>query len=62
MSLIYNVVLVLGVQKSESVMYIHIFALFKILLPCRSSQSIEWSSLCYIVGSYQLPILYLEVT
>ena len=48
--LIYNVVLVSGVQQSASVIHIHIFILFQILFPYRSLQSIEWSSLCYTVG------------
>ena len=47
--LIYNVVLVSGVQQSESVIHIHISTLFKILFPHRSLKSIEQSSLCYIV-------------
>ena len=59
--LIYNVVLVSGVQQSESVMHIHIPTLFEILFPCRSLQSIEQCSLCYTVGPYQLFILYLVV-
>ena len=33
--LIYNVVLVSGIQQSESVIHIHIFTLFKILFPYR---------------------------
>ena len=39
----------------------HIRTLFQILFPCRSLQSIEQSSLCYTVGSYQLSILYIMV-
>ena len=59
--LIYNVVLVSGVPQSESVIHIlYIYPLFfKILLPYRPLQSIQQSSMCYIVGSYQLSILYL---
>ena len=59
--LIYNVVLVSGVQQSESVIHIHISTLFQILFPYRSLQRIEQSSLCYTVGPYQLPILYTVV-
>ena len=58
--LIYNVVLVSGVQRSVSVMYqipdiwihIHISTLFKIIFPYKSLQSIKQSSLCYTVGPY----------
>ena len=57
--LIYNVVLVSGVQQSESAIHIHISTLFQILFPYRSLQSIEQSSLCYAVGPYQLSILYI---
>ena len=60
---IYNVVLVSGVQQSESVIHIHIstlFFFFLILFPYRLLQSIEQSSLCY-QGSYQLSILYTVV-
>ena len=39
--MIYTLVLVSGVQKSTSVMHIHISTLFKILFPYRPSQSIE---------------------
>ena len=56
--LIYSVVLVSGVQQTESVIHIHISTLFQILFPYRSLQSTELSSLCYTVGSYQLSILY----
>ena len=59
--LIYNVVLVTGVQKSESVIYIHISTLFQILFLHRPLQSIEQSSLCYTVGPHQLSILYIAV-
>ena len=39
--LTYNVVLVSGIQQSESVIHIHISILFQILFPYRSLQSIE---------------------
>ena len=51
--LIYNVVLVSTIQQSESIIHIHISTLFQILFPNRLLQSIEQSSLCYTVGSYQ---------
>ena len=39
--LIYNVVLISGVQKSNSVIHTHMFILFQILFPYRLLQSIE---------------------
>ena len=39
--LINNVVLVSGVQKSESVMPVHVSILFQIIFPYRLSQNIE---------------------
>ena len=57
--LIYNVVLVSGVQQSNSLIHIHIFILFKILFSCRLSQNTEQSFLCSTVGHYQLSILYI---
>ena len=39
--LIYNVMLVSGVQQSESIIHIHISTLFKILFPYRPLRSIE---------------------
>ena len=39
--LIYNVVLVSGVQPNDSVIHIHISLLFQILSPCRLLQSTE---------------------
>ena len=61
--LIYNVVLVTGVQKSESVLYIyiHISTLFQILFLHRPLQRTEQSLLCYTVGPHQLSILYIAV-
>ena len=52
--MIYDVVLVSGVQRNESFTYIHISTLFKILSPYKSAQYIEKSSLCYTAGSYYL--------
>ena len=59
--LIYNVVLVSAVQQRESVIHIHMSTLFQIIFQYRSLQSIEQSSLCYTVDSYQLFILYIVV-
>ena len=59
--LLYNVVLVSAVQQSESAICIHISTLFWISFPFRSPQSTEQSSVCYTVGSHQLPILYIVV-
>ena len=41
MELIYNVVLVSGVQQSDSVIHLHIAILFQILFPCGLLQYIE---------------------
>ena len=57
--LIYNVVLVSGVEQSESAIHIHISSLFQMLFPYQSLQSIEQSSLCSTVGPSQLSILYI---
>ena len=57
--LIYNVVLVSGVQQSNSVIYIYIK--FQILFPYRSLQNIEYSPLCSTVGPCWLSILYTVV-
>ena len=56
--LINNVVLVSGVQQSDSVIYIQVSILFQILLPFRLLCNIEQSSLCCIVGLCWLPILF----
>ena len=50
-----NVVLISGVQQSDSV--IHISILFQILFPFRLLQSIKQSSLCYTAGPCWLSIL-----
>ena len=55
--MIYNVVLVSGVQQSDSVIHIHVSILFQILFPFRLLQSVEQSSLCYTVGPCWLSIL-----
>ena len=55
--LIYNVVLVSGVQQSDSVKHLHIFFFCKIIFPLRLLQNIEQSSPCYIVIPSWLSIL-----
>ena len=57
--LIYNVLLVLGIQQSESV--IHISTLLQVIFPYRLCHSDEQSCLCYTVGPYQLSVLYIVV-
>ena len=59
--LIYNIVLVSGVQQHDSVIHIHIFILFQILFSQRLSQNVELSSLYYTVGPCWLSISYIEV-
>ena len=54
----FTVLLVSAVQQRGSVTHIHT-PLFKMLFPCRLLQSIELSSLSYMVGSYLLPVLYI---
>ena len=45
--LINNVVIVSGVQQSDSVIHIHVSILFQILFAIRLLQNIKQSSLCY---------------
>ena len=59
--LINNVVLVSGVQQSDSVIHIHVSILFQVLFPLRLLQNIELSSLCYTVGPCWLSILGIAV-
>ena len=59
--MINNVVLVSGVQQSDSVIHIHVSILFQILFPFRLSDNIEQSSLCYTVGPCWLSILNIAV-
>ena len=54
--LIYNAVLVSGVQQSDSVMHIRVAILFQILFPFRLLQNIDQSSLYYAVGPCLLSI------
>ena len=56
--MINNVVIVSGVQQSDSVVHIHVSVLFKILFPFRLSHK---SSLCYTVGPCWLSILNIAV-
>ena len=59
--MINNVVIVSGVQQSDSVIHTHVSILFPILFPFRSLHNIEQSSLCYIAGSCWLSILNIAV-
>ena len=59
--MINNVVLVSGVQHSDSVIHINVSILFQILFPFRLLQNIEQSSLCYTVGPCWLSILNIAV-
>ena len=59
--MIDNVVLVSGVQKSDSVIHIHVSVLFQILFRFRLLHYIEQSSLCYTVGPCWLSILNIAV-
>ena len=59
--LIDNVVLVSGVQQSDSVIHIHVSILFHILFSIRLLQNTEQSSLCYTVGPCWLSILHIAV-
>ena len=42
--MIYDVVVISGVQKSDSVIHIHVSILFQIIFPYRLLQSVEWVS------------------
>ena len=62
--LIYKVVLVSGVQQSDSHIYIYshmCIYFFQIIFPYRLLQNIEYGSLCYTVGPCWLSILYIVV-
>ena len=59
--LINNIVLVSGVQQSDSVIRIHVSILFQVLFSFRLLQNTEQSSLCYTVGLCWLPILNIAV-
>ena len=53
--------LVSGVQKSDSVIHIHVSILFQIIFLFRLLQNTEQSSLCYTVGPCRLSILKIAV-
>ena len=55
--LINSVLLVSGVQQSDSIIHVHVSILFQILFPFRLLHNIEQSSLCYTVGPCWLSIL-----
>ena len=57
--MINNVVLVSGVQQSDSVIPMEVSFLFQILFPFRLLKNIEPSFLCYSVGPCWLSILYI---
>ena len=59
--MINNVVLVSGVQQSDSVIHIYVSILFQILFPFRLLYNIEQSFLCYTVGPCWLSILDIAV-
>ena len=56
-----NVVVVSGVQQSDSVIHIYVYMsiLFQVLFPYRLLQNIEYSSLGYTVGPCWLSIKYI---
>ena len=56
-----NVVLVSGVQQSDSVINIHVSILSWIISPFGLLHNIEQSTLCYTVGPYLLCILNIVV-
>ena len=59
--MINNVVLVSGVQQSDSIILIHVSVLFQILFPVRLLCNVEQSSLCYAMDPCWLPILNITV-
>ena len=59
--MINNVVLVSGVQQSDSVIHIHVCILFQILFPFRLLHNTEQGSLCYAVGPCWLSFLSIPV-
>ena len=56
--IIYNIVLVWGIQQSDSIMHRYINVIYYILFHYRLLQDIEYSSLCYSEGLCELSILY----
>ena len=59
--MINNVVIVSGVQQSDSVIHVHVSILFQILFSFILLHNIEQSSLCYTVGPCWLSILNIAV-
>lgn len=59
--MIYSVVVLSGVQQSDSLMHVCISFRFQILFPNRLFLSIGTSSLCYAVGPCWLSGLYVVV-
>ena len=59
--LITNIMLLSGIQQSDSVIYIHVFILFQTPFSFRLLQNIEQSSLCCTVGSRSFSILNIEI-
>ena len=62
LELIYNIVLVLGVQQSdsESVIYMYIHIYMKILFHYKLLQDIECTSLCYTVNPHCFKFLFFK--
>jgi len=58
--LIYNVMLVSGVQQSDSVIHAHISGFFQILFPYRLLENIQYSSLCYNTRSWLSYLFYIQ--
>ena len=58
--LIYNIVLVSGIQCKLIQLYTCIYTLFQILFHYRLSQNVEYSSLCYTVRLCCLSILFIR--
>ena len=59
--LINSVMLVSGVQQSDSIIHIHVSSLFQIIFPFRLLQSTEQGSPCYSVGPCWLSTLNIAV-
>ena len=57
--LIYNVVLVSGIQQCDSVIHMCTCIFFSYSFPLWLLQDTEYSSLCYTVGPYCLSILFI---
>ena len=58
--MIYNVVLVSGVQQSDSVVSIYLYILYQVLFHYRLLQDSDYYSLCYTVGPCYLSHFYKE--